>query len=109
MKKFPVTSANGNEYLAKVEHCDLMIGLVLKVTIYQKKKRKFLWFEKEVFVELEYDYYHGEDIYRYVEAVQKTVADYEEQTQKELESEVRNAKAHKDNLKQFEEWDGVCK
>lgn len=110
MKKFPVVSASGNEYLVDLERYTNIVGEdTLQVRLYVKTKRSVLWMQKERLSHVYSNYYKEDDLYRYVEAIEDTVKDYELKVKQDAERETKDKKAQEENLKTFKDWDGVCK
>lgn len=110
MKKFPVVSANGNEYLVDLErYTNIISEETLEVRLYKKSERNFLGFKSERVIHVYSNFYKKDDLYRYVEAIEDTVKDYELKIKKDAERDAKDKKAQEENLKTFEDWDGVCK
>ena len=114
MKKFPVTSENGNEYLAQVSYYDSMFygEDVLNVDIFIKKGKSL--FGKDKFVKVDNSVFEKDDSLNtdIISAVKKAVSNYEHKvsvrTKKEKLEKIRQDKILQ-SAKKFEEWDGVCK
>lgn len=111
LKKFPVVSKNGIEYLAQIETIENIIDdESLRVRLYVKDKRRFLWMEKEYFINIQTDYYEydNEFTHDYVNAVRLSVNNYETRIKNGLEFRNKLKEAKENGSKQFEEWNGEC-
>ena len=103
MKKFPVTSKNNNEYLAKVYRGRYT---EMRVSLYTKKpfmfgKHRF----KRVFDSGMLFMVTNHRKTDYVGMVEYTVAYYEEEIRRKNYEEIER----KAQLEKFEEWDGDCR
>lgn len=97
LEKFPVVSANGVEYLAKLDTHENIVGdYVLRVRLYFKYKYKFFGFEREQFTEIQVSYFDEEGSHKYVEAVKNSVETYERELAERAELKNKIEKARND-------------
>lgn len=107
MKKFPVISENGNEYLVRIHQGTLADGL-LRVDVYQKRVGLFGIRRNKKLNNRRCDYSHYNEAkweYDYIEMAQNAIRKVEYQV---AESK-RVVVLREYNAKKFEEWDGDCR
>lgn len=97
MKKFPITSENGNEYLVKFEKLAIRIGW--KCKLYEPVKIKGI---KLFSIPVDTSYFDESWNSNFIEMSEKVISDYEY----ELEENQRQDKFANENKKKFKEWDG---
>ncbi len=110
MKKFPVTSVDGNEYLAEVYYDEYIIGKVLVVKLFVEEEYKFFWKTKTKFTKV-YDVYFDTDEAEYhnvVVAVKNSVHSYELKSKKRIEQKLSYENLLERSEKELEEWNGEC-
>lgn len=102
MKKFPVTSKNGNEYLVEVCNWDGMVPFD-SVRIYKKKKFLKFQYNKKIY---DKKFYWDDKLYHnYKDMVEKTIEIYEESTKEQrFRKEFEQKK-----FEELNEWDGIIK
>ncbi len=111
MKKFPVISVNGNDYLAEVYYDDyMMIGKVLVVHLFVEVENKFLWKTKTKLVKVYNSYFEKDDseYHDVVLAVKNSVSTYEHKSQKAIEQKIYHENLVKRSEREFVQWDGKC-
>lgn len=123
MKKFPVISKSGKEYLVDVNDESsvylIQIGYgseVISLYIYAKEKYKsfFLRREKERFVQIEHYYYTREHNYyeefkgSFVVAAKYSVERFEREKIEKIEKLKKLKEKELEREKEFTSWDGKC-
>lgn len=103
MKKFPVTSKEGNEYLIKIT--DDGYGF-LKGKIYKKVKLPGVKLHITVKLNWMNNWLFGKESWEfdYIKIAKRCVEKYEDSVTDKL----RNKKLHKQNKDKFIDWDGKC-
>ena len=100
MKKFPITSADGNEYLIKIKPYVFVDNY--KATLYKKVKLLGITFNKK----LRYNYYNGSEWdYDFIKMAKRQVCLYEESLIKNQYNKMKLKEGRSD----FEKWDGNIK
>lgn len=106
VKKFPVISKKGYEYLARIDEIgNILDEDVVRVRLFKVTKTTgFLGKQKETLTRIYASYYDDSDkeFFNYILAVKKTV-EYYEKSPAFLKWE-----NEENNIEQLEEWDGVC-
>lgn len=100
MKKFPVTSQNGNEYLVKFEKLHVRIGWQCR--LYKPIKFKGIKLFSTLVDTSYYDESWNSD---FIDMSERAIYDYEIK----LKEKKRQAEFAKENKKKFDEWDGRLK
>lgn len=100
MRKFPVVSGNGTEYLVTISEHHYFLDHY-KVKVYLPYVTKILKRNKFKCVS-EHDYIGEKWKYDFVRMAKREVSDYEEDEQKKLDRE----KSLKEHTAAFDSWDG---
>lgn len=107
MRKLPVVSESGNEYIAKVGNTyDSYYGEhMVKVVLLKVVETKSIFGRKKTKeIHLQSSYFNDKDkeFFDYIEAVKRSIKEYEKSTR------FIKATNEDSNIKKFKEWDGIC-